>query len=413
MRKELLAAALVLLVVAAALPARGERETIEVIGRASVRAPAVARTDRGYEGAVIGISVAVARGRGDVYVSTNTLTEVDMQASARVAAMVAADALGMNYTDFDYFFRVEADSIIVGGPSAGAVMVVGVVAALTGWEMNESVYMTGAINPDGSIGPVGGIVEKLEAAASEGAKLFLIPLGQRIVVRYVVEVERIGPFEYRYTKPVKIDVVEYGEKLGVKVVEVADVYDVIRYFFGKEIEQPELPAPGIPGEVADALRELARELADLARARLEEVEEELSAARLPSQLAGELEDLLESEARARLAEAEEAIEERPYYAASLALQSLALSQYAAYFIAYREGGERAVEEDVYSEIERARAALNASVPDSLEDLEFLLASEYRLSEAEDLARRALEAESLRDFLYWMSLAKWRAYTSRL
>ncbi len=44
-----------------------------------------------------------------------------------------------------------------------------------GWKVNPKVMMTGMINPDGTIGPVGGILEKASAAASVGAKLFLIP----------------------------------------------------------------------------------------------------------------------------------------------------------------------------------------------------------------------------------------------
>ena len=39
--------------------------------------------------------------------------------------------------------------------------------------------MTGTINPDGTVGPVGGIPQKVEGAADEGIKTVLIPAGQR------------------------------------------------------------------------------------------------------------------------------------------------------------------------------------------------------------------------------------------
>jgi len=45
--------------------------------------------------------------------------------------------------------------------------------------MKSDIAFTGTINPDGSIGPVGGIQYKLEAVAKDGKKTFLIPIGQR------------------------------------------------------------------------------------------------------------------------------------------------------------------------------------------------------------------------------------------
>jgi len=64
------------------------------------------------------------------------------------------------------------------GPSAGAVMAVGFIAALKGDRLQRGVALTGTIEPGGRIGPVGAIPDKVRAAAREGCKTILIPSGQ-------------------------------------------------------------------------------------------------------------------------------------------------------------------------------------------------------------------------------------------
>ncbi len=64
------------------------------------------------------------------------------------------------------------------GPSAGGVFTVGFIAAMRGDRIRKGVAMTGTIEPDGRIGPVGAIPDKLRAAAREGYRTVLIPRGQ-------------------------------------------------------------------------------------------------------------------------------------------------------------------------------------------------------------------------------------------
>ncbi len=65
------------------------------------------------------------------------------------------------------------------GPSAGGVMTVGFAALLKGDRIRRGIAMTGTISKDGTIGPVGGIPDKIRAAAREGYRTILIPQGQR------------------------------------------------------------------------------------------------------------------------------------------------------------------------------------------------------------------------------------------
>lgn len=64
------------------------------------------------------------------------------------------------------------------GPSGGAVMAVGFLALFKGHQLQRGVALTGTIEPDGRIGPVGAISDKLQAAAREGYRTVLVPRGQ-------------------------------------------------------------------------------------------------------------------------------------------------------------------------------------------------------------------------------------------
>ncbi len=208
-----------------------------------MKAPAVSRTSTGeLVGVATDFIITVAPGSGHVYVETWPLAEVDMQASARLAAEVAGKVLGVNMSKYDVFIQIKADSPIIGGPSAGGTMTVGIIAALKGWKINPKVMMTGMINPDGTIGPVGGILEKASAAHSVGATLFLIPEGQRIQMVQQTKKKEIGGIIQITTTSKRVDVAEYAkERWGLEVKEIGDIYDAVFYFTGHKIERPKVP----------------------------------------------------------------------------------------------------------------------------------------------------------------------------
>ena len=75
--------------------------------------------------------------------------------------------------DFDIDFTLQD----VGGPSAGLMFATGIVDKLTPENLNGggNVAGTGTITPNGEIGPIGGIRQKLAGARNTGAELFLMP----------------------------------------------------------------------------------------------------------------------------------------------------------------------------------------------------------------------------------------------
>ena len=230
----ILSIGLILLMLFSLMPVHAEFVNAKVV---TIKAVAV-KTGEQPEGAVINITVIITPGTGKVFVSTTPYTEIDMQGSAQLAALTACDLLGVDFTKHDFFYEIRADAPIVGGPSAGAVMTIATIAGLKNLTLRKDVFMTGMIDPDGFIGPVGGIPYKLEAAAKAGAKIFLIPKGQRIV--YVQErvVKRQGPFLLITTEMKPVDLVEMGKKLGVKVIEVSTIEQALWYYTGYTIERP-------------------------------------------------------------------------------------------------------------------------------------------------------------------------------
>ncbi|ASS69144.2 MULTISPECIES: S16 family serine protease [unclassified Paenibacillus] len=68
-----------------------------------------------------------------------------------------------------------------GGPSAGLMMALAVYDRLTAGDGTGGLKVagTGTMSPDGSVGAVGGVAQKVAAAAAAGADLFLVPPQER------------------------------------------------------------------------------------------------------------------------------------------------------------------------------------------------------------------------------------------
>ena len=65
----------------------------------------------------------------------------------------------------------------VGGPSAGMMFSLAIIDRLTPGELTagKTIAGTGTVDPDGNVGPIGGIQQKLVGAKKGGAELFLAP----------------------------------------------------------------------------------------------------------------------------------------------------------------------------------------------------------------------------------------------
>jgi len=195
---------------------------------ASVDIVAVRQT--GQIGVVSKAVAEIVEGKGRVLFSLNPFVEPDTQQSAETAASVAQNFTGKSLADRDVIYSIEEiEAKLVGGPSAGAALTLATIAAIEEKQVKEEVAITGTILPDGSIGQIGGLVEKAGAVAEQGKTLFLVPEGQGTLNYYerVVEEEKRGFFTIQRVKyvPKKIDLNEFAEEQGwnLEIMEVSNI----------------------------------------------------------------------------------------------------------------------------------------------------------------------------------------------
>jgi Lon-like protease len=85
----------------------------------------------------------------------------------------------VGFTALENFpFGVAIDAGGIGGPSAGLMWTLGLIDLLTPGDLTDGrvIAGTGTISLDGTIGPIGGIEEKVVAAERAGAVVFLAPM---------------------------------------------------------------------------------------------------------------------------------------------------------------------------------------------------------------------------------------------
>ena len=130
-------------------------------------------------GEILHVEVSTLPGKGKL-IMTGQLGEV-MKESAQAAlsyARARSDRLNVN-PDFaekrDIHIHVPSGATPKEGPSAGVTLVMALLSALTNQPLRNDVAMTGEITLRGRVMPVGGIKEKILAAAAAGVKMVIIP----------------------------------------------------------------------------------------------------------------------------------------------------------------------------------------------------------------------------------------------
>lgn len=84
-------------------------------------------------------------------------------------------SVGESY-EFPFEIKLRVDPAI-GGPSAGLMFSLGIYDTLTPGSLTggETIAGTGELLPDGTVGPIGGIEQKIAGAEDAGAELFFVP----------------------------------------------------------------------------------------------------------------------------------------------------------------------------------------------------------------------------------------------
>ena len=179
------------------------------------------------------LNLELKPGSGRVFLETAPLTKLDTQLSTRFAKEIACDHFDMDCGGYDFFFTINADSSIVGGPSAGAAIAALTTIAVMNLPYNEEITLTGTINSGGIIGPVGGVKEKIDAAAEAGLKKVLIPKGTSPgLIEPGSNSSMINGFSNLF---------DYGREIdNINVVEVINLDEVIFHLTGQKINNKEV-----------------------------------------------------------------------------------------------------------------------------------------------------------------------------
>ena len=148
-------------------------------------------------------------------------TGTQWRAGVWVSAFVAANTLGKDLTDFTFS---ASSGGYIDGASASGLMAAGFLATMTGAPIDPTVTMTGIINPDGTIGPVGGIPEKFAGNIAKGKKRLGYPIGMRYA-----QSEATGEL---------VDLVQLAKDNHAEAVEVADIYDAYTLLTHKHLPEP-------------------------------------------------------------------------------------------------------------------------------------------------------------------------------
>ncbi len=197
----------------------------DIISKGNITLLALTDDGSGKTGSVAGLLLELRPGSERVFLETFPMTKVTTQASLRFAQQIACSELEIDCSHYDFLFTIRALPGIVGGPSAGAAATLLVSSLLLNKSLPADVAMTGTINSGGTIGPVGGLKFKVEAASKHNINTVLLPKGTS-------EVKEGDSND-------TIDLVEYGESLNLTVLEVATLGEVYEL------------ALGIPNNVSD------------------------------------------------------------------------------------------------------------------------------------------------------------------
>ncbi|MBI2542799.1 MAG: hypothetical protein HYW24_01290 [Candidatus Aenigmarchaeota archaeon] len=198
-------------------------------GTVMVKLPAV---DNEGNGVVATLKVQAIPGEGRILTNVdNILFWVDTQYSIRVADIVAENITGEDLLGVDLIYTIETDASVIEGQSAGAAMTIATIALIENKTLPENVMITGTINPDGTIGPVGAILAKAKASKDVGAEIFLVPKGQGKQTNYRPEkkCEQVGSITICTTE-YKAERFDISSDAGIEVKEVSTINEALKYF---------------------------------------------------------------------------------------------------------------------------------------------------------------------------------------
>ncbi|GAA2349272.1 PDZ domain-containing protein [Glycomyces rutgersensis] len=127
--------------------------------------------------AVDGTAVTSLQDLADYADSETTVTVTRAGAPVEVPGVTLGDADLQSTHDDPYNIEIDTEALDIGGPSAGLIFALGIVDRVTEGDLTDGKVIagTGEIDPEGNVGPIGGIQQKVTASVELGAEVFLAP----------------------------------------------------------------------------------------------------------------------------------------------------------------------------------------------------------------------------------------------
>lgn len=191
----------------------------------------LAAVDNEGTGVLIPLIVELKPGTGKILINIDNPSFItDTQESMRTAVKEASRITSYDISNTDILFSLKTNISVVGGPSAGAAMTLAAISVIADKHLNGSVAITGTIQEGGIIGPIGGVLEKAQAAKKAGIALFLVPKGQSIAEEEVENcTEKAGNGWHH--QQCNIETVEKNvtKEAGINVAEVSTIDEALNY----------------------------------------------------------------------------------------------------------------------------------------------------------------------------------------
>ena len=152
-------------------------------------------------GDILFIEATLMKGHGKM-ILTGQMGDVMKESATAAMSFVRTnmDKLGIDpevFEKMDIHIHIPAGAIPKDGPSAGTTMTTAIVSLLTARPVNHELAMTGEITLRGHVLPVGGIKEKVLAAARAGIKHVMMPdKNEKDLVEIGDDVELDVEFEF-------------------------------------------------------------------------------------------------------------------------------------------------------------------------------------------------------------------------
>jgi Lon-like protease len=151
-----------------------------------------------YLGEPVSVSVVADSGgllAGDVVTAVDgtavtSLTALEDYADSETTVTVARDGAALDVPGVllgqvdlqaahadPYGIEIDTEALDIGGPSAGLIFALGIVDRVTEGDLTDGriIAGTGEIDPEGNVGGIGGIQQKITASAAADAEVFLSP----------------------------------------------------------------------------------------------------------------------------------------------------------------------------------------------------------------------------------------------